>query len=98
MPTISFKHMRRLRGPRPWGQSWSTFLEDHFHQTWACDFLQLYDIWFRLIFAFFVIELGSRKVVHVAVTRNPHYDVGRPAAPKRDALRRRTSFHHRRQR
>jgi hypothetical protein len=65
------KHMRRLRGPRPWGQSWSTFLKNHLHQTWACDFLQLYDIWFQPIFAFFIIELGSRKVVHVAVTRNP---------------------------
>jgi putative transposase len=65
------KHMHRLRGPRPWGQSWSTFLKNHLHQTWACDFLQLNDLWFRPIFPFFVIELGSRKVVHVAVTRNP---------------------------
>jgi hypothetical protein len=65
------KHMRRLRGPRPWGQSWSTFLENHLHQTWSCDFLQLYEIWFRPIFAFFIIELGSRKVVHLAVTRHP---------------------------
>jgi putative transposase len=65
------KHMRRLRGPRPWGQSWSTFLAIHLHQTWACDFLQLYDIWFQPIFAFFIIELGSRKVVHLAVTRHP---------------------------
>jgi putative transposase len=35
------------------------------------DFLQLYDIWFRPIFAFFIIDLGARKVVHVGVTRNP---------------------------
>ena len=52
------RYMRRARGPRPWGQSWSTFLHNHLHQTWACDFLQTYDIWFRPIFAFFVIELG----------------------------------------
>ena len=65
------KHMRRFRSPRPWGQSWSTFLRNHMHQTWACDFLQLNDIWFRPIFAFFVIDLGARKVVHVGVTRNP---------------------------
>ena len=44
---------------------------NHLHQSWACDFLQLYDIWFRPIFAFFIMELGSRKVVHVAVTRHP---------------------------
>jgi putative transposase len=65
------KHMRRLHGPHPWGQSWSPFLKSHLHQSWACDFLQLYDIWFQPIFAFFIIELGSRKVVHVAATRHP---------------------------
>jgi transposase InsO family protein len=65
------KYMRRARGPRPWGQSWSTFLRNHMHQTWACDFLQLYDIWFRPIFACFIIDLGARKVVHVGVTRKP---------------------------
>ena len=39
------KHMRRVRRPRPWGQSWSMFLRNHMHQMWACDFLQIYDIW-----------------------------------------------------
>jgi hypothetical protein len=41
------------------------------HEIWACDFLQLYDAWFHPIFAFFIIEIGSRKAVHVGVTRNP---------------------------
>jgi len=66
----------RLRGesarPRPpSGQSWATFLRNHLHQIWACDFLQTYDIWFRPLFAFFIIELGSRKIVSVGVTSNP---------------------------
>lgn len=39
--------------------------------TWACDFLQVYDLWFRPVFAFFIVHLGSRHVVHVAVTRKP---------------------------
>ena len=65
------KYMRQARGPHPWGQSWSTFLENHLHQIWACDFLQLYDIWFRPIFAFFIVDVGSRKVVHLGVTRSP---------------------------
>ncbi len=65
------KYIRSARGPRPWGQSWSTFLKNHGDQIWACDFLQTYDILFRPIFAFFIVELGSRKVVHVAVTRSP---------------------------
>jgi putative transposase len=37
----------------------------------ACDFLSVTDLWFRSLFAFFLIELGSRKVVHVGVTRHP---------------------------
>jgi putative transposase len=65
------KVLRRVRGPRPWGQSWSTFLKNHGSEVWACDFLQTYDIFFQPIFAFFIVELGSRKVVHVAVTRSP---------------------------
>ena len=65
------KYMRLVRGPQPWGQSWSTFLKNHGSQVWACDFLQTYDIFFRPIFVFFMVELGSRRVVHVAVTRAP---------------------------
>jgi len=65
------KYMRRARGPQPWGQSWATFLANHASDIWACDFLQTYDILFRPIFAFFIVELGSRRVVHVAVTRSP---------------------------
>jgi putative transposase len=64
-------YMRRIRGPDRAGQTWATFLENHRSQIWACDFLQLYDIWFRPIFAFFIIDLGSRRVVQVGVTRNP---------------------------
>ena len=65
------KYMRRVREPRPPGQSWATFLCNHGHEIWACDFLQVYDLLFRPLFAFFLIELSSRRVVHVAVTRSP---------------------------
>jgi transposase InsO family protein len=37
----------------------------------ATRLLQAYDLWFRPIFAFFIIDHGSRKVVHIAVTREP---------------------------
>jgi putative transposase len=65
------KYMRSVRGPRAWGQEWSTFLHNHADQIWAVDFVQTYDIWFRPVFAFFAINLGSREVVHVGVTRAP---------------------------
>src|SRR5262249_17502413 len=52
-------------------QSWATFLRTHSRELWACDFLQLTDLLFRPVFAFFILELGSRRVVHVGVTRSP---------------------------
>jgi transposase InsO family protein len=64
------RYMRGVRPPTlPHGQSWKTFLANH--KVWACDFLQVYDIWFRPLFAFFVIDIKSREVIHVGVTRAP---------------------------
>jgi hypothetical protein len=34
-------------------------------------FLPVTDLLFRSLFAFFLIELQSRKVIHVGVTRSP---------------------------
>src|SRR3984893_9379716 len=63
--------MRGVRTQRPRGQKWSTFLHTHAAQIWACDFLPITDLFFRPLFAFFLIELKSRKVIHVGVTRSP---------------------------
>ncbi|MFC1642430.1 integrase core domain-containing protein [Myxococcota bacterium] len=63
-------HLRVVRRPNsPRGQSWKTFLCNH--TVWACDFLQLCDIWFRLLFALFFGDINSREVIHVATTRAP---------------------------
>lgn len=58
-------HLRRTRPPGD-GLRWSSFLENH--NVWACDFLQTYDIWFRRLF---VIDVNTKQVIHVAVTREP---------------------------
>jgi len=65
------KYMRNVRTPQPRGQRWATFLHNHAAQIWACDFLQVTDLFFRPLFAFFIIELKSRRVIHVGVTRSP---------------------------
>jgi putative transposase len=65
------KYMRVVRTSRPTGQSWGTFLRNHGGEIWACDFLQVTDLFYRSLFAFFIIELRSRKVIHVGVTRWP---------------------------
>jgi putative transposase len=64
------KYIRAVRpAAPPRGQRWHTFLQNH--TVWACDFLQTYDIWFRPIFAFFIIDINTKEVVHVGVTRGP---------------------------
>ena len=64
------KYMRGGRTKRG-GQSWATFLANHADSAWACDFIQAYDILFRQVYAFFIVHLGSRKVVYTAASRNP---------------------------
>ncbi|MFC1642681.1 helix-turn-helix domain-containing protein [Myxococcota bacterium] len=64
------RYLRMARPPvPPRGQSWKTFLGNH--TVWACDFPQVYDVWFRPLFAFFVIDIKSPEVIHIAVTREP---------------------------
>jgi hypothetical protein len=65
------KYMKHVRPKRAPGQTWKTFLRNHAAEVWACDFLQVTDLFFRPLFAFFIIELKSRKVIHVNVTRFP---------------------------
>jgi putative transposase len=65
------KYMRQIRATRPRGQRWATFLHNQTGQIWACDFLPVTDLFFRSLFAFFIIDLHSRRVIHVSVTRSP---------------------------
>lgn len=67
------RHMRTARPPRPpeRGQTWATFIRKHADAIWACDFLQVVALRFRALFAFFIVDRSSRRVVHVGVTRHP---------------------------
>ncbi len=67
------KYMRSSR-QRPGSQTWSTFVKNHAHEIWCCDFVQTHDVLFRPLFLFFLMNQGSRKVVRVAATRNPTRD------------------------
>jgi len=72
VPRATIQKYVRLARPRPaHGQNWSTFLRNHAQMVWACDFLPVIDLFFRQIYAFFIIELGSRRVVHFGVTPHP---------------------------
>jgi len=65
------RSMRQARPPRASGQTWAMFLRTHAKDIWACDFLPVTDLLFRQLYAFVIVELASRRVVHVGVTRHP---------------------------
>jgi transposase InsO family protein len=65
------KYMRDARSPHRIGQGRAAFLRNHAGEIWACDFLPVTDLLFQPLYAFFVVALGSRRVVHVGVTRHP---------------------------
>jgi transposase InsO family protein len=65
------KYLKQMPRLRPTGQTWSTFVRNHAADIWACDFVQTYDVFFRAIFVFVIIELESRTVIHVNVTHSP---------------------------
>jgi hypothetical protein len=63
------KYMQEVRTTMaPTGQNWSTFLKNHADEIWACDFLPVTTLFFKQIYAFFIVEHGSRRVVHFGVT------------------------------
>ena len=65
------KYLRRAQPPRSRGQKWSTFLRNHAASIWACDFVAVTDLFFRLIYAFVIVGLASRRVIHIGGTRHP---------------------------
>jgi putative transposase len=84
------KYARQVAPPRRGKQTWTTFIHNHASAVWSCDLLQVMDVFFRDIFLFCILEVGSRKIVHVGVTRHPtdawlaqHCARRPPLAPRR---------------
>ena len=57
-------------GPRG-DQRWSTFLRNHAHAIVACDFFVTVTATFQLLYVLVAIEHGSRRLLHMNVTRHP---------------------------
>lgn len=53
------KYMLKERNNQPI-QTWSTFLKNHFHDIWACDFTVVNDLLFRSLYVFVIMELHTR--------------------------------------
>jgi putative transposase len=65
-------YMSKVR--RDPSQTWATFPNNHALGTWDCDFTVVRDLIFRPRYIFVLIELQTRRIVPVAVTRSPTDD------------------------
>jgi len=64
------RYMPTRPKPAP-SQAWRTFLQNHMSQLVAVDFFTVPTVNFRILFAFVVLSLDRRKVVHFNVTQHP---------------------------
>jgi putative transposase len=68
--TISRWMKRAPRNPQP-AKRWLTFLHNHREAITAMDFFTVPTITFGVIYCFFVISHGRRRIVHFNVTTHP---------------------------
>ena len=65
------RYLRPLRRRGDPAQRWLTFLQNHREAIAAFDFFTVPTVTFRLLYCFFVIEHGRRRILHFNVTRHP---------------------------
>lgn len=65
------RYLRNVHRRGDPGKRWLTFLQNHREVVVAFDFLTVPTVTFQLLYCFFVIEHGRRKILHFNVTRHP---------------------------
>src|SRR5262245_5706536 len=65
------RYLRRIRRRGDPGKRWLTFLQNHREAIVAFDFFTVPTLTFQLLYCFFVIEHGRRRILHCNVTRHP---------------------------
>jgi transposase InsO family protein len=68
------RYLRRLHRPGNGAKRWLAFLQNHREAIVAFDFFTVPTLTFQLLYCFFVIEHGRRKILHCNVTRHPTAD------------------------
>src|SRR5918995_2225826 len=68
------RYLRRLRRRGDPGKRWLAFLANHREAIAAIDFFAVPTLTFKLLYCFFVIEHGRRKILHVNITSHPTSD------------------------
>ncbi len=62
------------RGQPRGDQHWSTFVRNHAKAIVACDFVTVVTATFKGLYVLVIIELGTRKLLHINVTGHPTAD------------------------
>ena len=65
------RYLRRIRRRGDPARGWLTFLQNHREVIAAFDFFTVPTVTFQLLYCFFVIEHGRRRILHFNVTRHP---------------------------
>jgi putative transposase len=65
------RYLQRVRRRGDTAKRWLTFLANHREVIVAFDFFTVPTLTFHLLYCFFVIEHGRRKILHCNVTRHP---------------------------
>ena len=65
------RYLRRIRRRSDPDKGWLAFLQNHREVIVAFDFFTVPTLTFQLLYCFFVIEHGRRKILHINVTRHP---------------------------
>jgi len=65
------RYLRRVQSRGDPGQRWLAFLRNHREVAVAFDFFAVPTVTFQLLYCFFVIEHGRRRILHCNVTRHP---------------------------
>jgi hypothetical protein len=70
------RYLRRVRRRGDPSKRWLAFLRNHREVIAALDFFTMPTVTFKLLYCFFVIERGCRKILHFNVTRHPTAERG----------------------
>src|SRR5437879_2309856 len=65
------RYLRRLRRRGDPAKRWLAFLADHREVIAAFDFFTVPTLTFHLLYCFFIVEHGRRRVLHFNITRHP---------------------------
>jgi putative transposase len=63
-------YLKRIPHSRP-TPGWRTFLQNHMHDAAAIDMFVVISMSFKILFAFIVLGLDRRKILHVGATEHP---------------------------